>query len=289
MRKRYAKRRKKMMEKLNIPAAIQLCFIDNLEPDNEGCYPDWSSTSAGKFKFTFKHQTEKVVQKMMKHRGAAIHWFQNGHPMKTLVERHEDMMGVDEKTAVKFCTEWYKSKRQETSAIWKQRKLRNTNTHEFSMSELQEQVEEIVTRKRNMRPPAKTLPNDEYRKLRREGLDLGADWGGKEQIRSTVNASVDNGRRNRKQKISSWSIRKNGRCGRKEKKTPENFTKRNRRRDMENTKSARWELTRCWQKITANQKRDKWDEAWKSKKGKRTTQVKSNRITWNMHWRVRKT
>jgi hypothetical protein len=108
---------------------------------------------------------------MMKHRGAAIHWFQNGHPMKTLVERHEEMMGIDERTAVKFCTEWYKSKRQETSAIWKQRKLRNTDTHEFTISELQEQVEEIVTRKRNMRPPEETLSNDEYRKLRREGLE----------------------------------------------------------------------------------------------------------------------
>jgi hypothetical protein len=132
MRKRYAKRRKKMMEKLKIPTAIQLCFIDNLEPDKEGCYPDWSSFRAGKFKYTFKHQTEKVVQQMMKHRGAAIHWFQNGHPMKTLIERHEEMMGIDERTAVKFCTEWYKNKRQETSAIWKQRKLRNTNTHEYS-------------------------------------------------------------------------------------------------------------------------------------------------------------
>ena len=108
---------------------------------------------------------------MMKHRGAAIHWFQNGHPMKTLVERHEEMMGTDEKTAMKFCTEWYKSKRQETSAIWKQRKLRNTDTHEFTISELQEQVEEIVKRKRKMIPPEKTLSNDEYRKLRREGLE----------------------------------------------------------------------------------------------------------------------
>ena len=171
MRKRYAKRRKTMMDKLKIPIAIQLCFIDNLEPDAEGCYPDWSSTSAGKFKYTFKHQTEKVVQQMMKHRGAAIHWFQNGHPMKTLVERHEEMMGTDEKTAMKFCTEWYKSKRQETSAIWKQRKLRNKDTHEFTISELQEQVEEIVKRKRKMIPPEKTLSNDEYRKLRREGLE----------------------------------------------------------------------------------------------------------------------
>ena len=123
--------------------------------------------------------------------------------MKTLVGRHEEMMGVDEKTAVKFCTEWYKSnKRQETSAIWKQRKLRNTNTHEFSMSELQEQVEEIVIRKRNMRPPEKTLSNGEYRKLRREGLEKLIEME-KKKIRSTVNASVDNGKRNRKQKISS--------------------------------------------------------------------------------------
>jgi hypothetical protein len=37
--------------------------------------------------------------------------------MKTLVERHEEMLGVDEKTALKFCKEWYQSKRQETSAI----------------------------------------------------------------------------------------------------------------------------------------------------------------------------
>jgi hypothetical protein len=24
-----------------------VCFIGNLEPDSKGCYPDWSSTSAG--------------------------------------------------------------------------------------------------------------------------------------------------------------------------------------------------------------------------------------------------
>jgi hypothetical protein len=134
-----------------------MCFIDNLEPNNEGCYPDWRFTSAGKYKYTFKHRTEKVVKQMEKHRGAAIHWFQNGHPMKTLVERHEEMLRVDEKTALKFCKEWYRSKRQETSAIWKQRKQRTGNTREFSLSELQEQVREIVERKRTMKPPEKTL------------------------------------------------------------------------------------------------------------------------------------
>jgi hypothetical protein len=39
---------------------------------------------------------------MEKHRGAAIHWLQNGHPMKTLIERHGGMLGVDEKTALEF-------------------------------------------------------------------------------------------------------------------------------------------------------------------------------------------
>jgi hypothetical protein len=33
LRKRYAKRRKAMMDKLKMPARIQTCFIDNLEPD----------------------------------------------------------------------------------------------------------------------------------------------------------------------------------------------------------------------------------------------------------------
>jgi hypothetical protein len=105
-----------------------------------------------------------------KHRGAAVHWFQNGHPMKTMIERHDEMLGVDEKTAQKFCKEWYRSKRQETAAIWKQRKQKLGNEQEFSISELQEQVKEIVKRKRNMKPPENTLSNNEYNNLQREGL-----------------------------------------------------------------------------------------------------------------------
>ena len=80
-------------------------------------------------------------------------------------------MKVDEKSAHKFCKEWYWSKRRETAAIWKQRKHRLDNEKEFSISELQEQVKEIVTRKRNMKPPEKTLPNNEYNKLQREGME----------------------------------------------------------------------------------------------------------------------
>ena len=42
---------------------------------------------------------------MGKHRGAAIHWFQNGHPMKTLIAQHDEVVGVDEKTAHRSCKE----------------------------------------------------------------------------------------------------------------------------------------------------------------------------------------
>jgi hypothetical protein len=83
-----------MMDKLKIPLKTHQCFIGNLEPDNkDGCYPDWSRARAGrqvyKFKRPTKHQEEKVVRHMEKHRGAALHWFQNGHPMKTVTARHD--------------------------------------------------------------------------------------------------------------------------------------------------------------------------------------------------------
>ena len=83
-----------MMDKLKIPLKTHQCFIGNLEPDNkDGCYPDWSRARAGrqvyKFKRPTKHQEEKVVRHMEKHRGAALHWFQNGHPMKTVTARYD--------------------------------------------------------------------------------------------------------------------------------------------------------------------------------------------------------
>jgi len=51
-----------MMDKLKMPARIQTCFIDNLEPDEKGCYPDWSATSAGKYKYYYycAHQYEAL-------------------------------------------------------------------------------------------------------------------------------------------------------------------------------------------------------------------------------------
>jgi hypothetical protein len=70
LRKRYAKRRKTMMDKLKIPARIQVCFIDNLEPDEKGCYPDWSATSAGKYKYEFRHRRKKNSETNGKKQGS---------------------------------------------------------------------------------------------------------------------------------------------------------------------------------------------------------------------------
>ena len=60
---------------------------------------------------------------------------------------------------------------KKTAAIWKQRKRKLGNEQEFSISELQEQVKEIVKRKRNMKPPENTLSNNEYNNMQREGLE----------------------------------------------------------------------------------------------------------------------
>jgi hypothetical protein len=57
------------------------------------------------------------------HRGAALHWLQNGHPMKTVHIQHRGMLGVSE--AVVYCMK----RHQGTAAIWKQRKA-NTNVEE---------------------------------------------------------------------------------------------------------------------------------------------------------------
>jgi hypothetical protein len=134
-----------MMDNLKIPIGTQLCFVGNLEPDSEGCYPDWSSTSAGKYKYTFKHRTGKVcVETDGEHTEELrftgfTEWTSNENPDRAA---RDGMLGVDEKTALKFCIEWYRSKRQETAAIWKQRKQRVGSIHEFSLSELQEEVRE---------------------------------------------------------------------------------------------------------------------------------------------------
>jgi hypothetical protein len=58
-----------------------------------------------------------------------------------------------------------------------------------------------------MKPPEKTLPNGEYRKLQREGLEKLIEME-KEKSDQLVSAAVDNGRRSRKQKISSTEPRR---------------------------------------------------------------------------------
>jgi hypothetical protein len=42
---------------------------------------------------------------------AAIHWFKNGHPMKSWITDREEMVGVSEEQAEKFSKEWYNLKR----------------------------------------------------------------------------------------------------------------------------------------------------------------------------------
>ena len=53
----------------------------------------------GQVQIRIQTPEEKKVEQMEKHRGAAVHWFQNGHPMKTMIERHDEMLGVGEKNS----------------------------------------------------------------------------------------------------------------------------------------------------------------------------------------------
>ena len=68
------------------------------------------------------------------------------------------MLGVDEKKLTNSAKNGTEAKtrngRQEEAGSWEHTRVR-----------------EIVERKRTMKPPEKTLTNDEYRKLRREGLE----------------------------------------------------------------------------------------------------------------------
>ena len=104
--------------------------------------------------FKFKHLKEKVVRQMKKHRGAAIHWFQNGHPMKALITHHKEMLGVDEKSAGTQA----KDKRPFFGNRGRRGTEAYTNYHGY------------VERKRSMKPPAKTLSNYGYRNFK------GKDW-----------------------------------------------------------------------------------------------------------------
>jgi hypothetical protein len=91
----------------------------NHEPDEKGVYPDWADKDYV-FCIHFKYREIKIV-KLELHCSAAIHWFQNGHPMKSWITDSEGILGVSEEQAEKFSKEWYNLKRPETSALWAQR------------------------------------------------------------------------------------------------------------------------------------------------------------------------
>ena len=63
--------------------------------------------------------------------------------LKTVIAQHDTVLGVTEQVARAFSKKWYCSKRQETAAIWKQRKSRTGKKNEISLQELQEKVKDI--------------------------------------------------------------------------------------------------------------------------------------------------
>lgn len=77
------------MAKVGIPVNIQTAIIANHEPNDKGVYPDWADKD-----YVFKHREVKLVQLFEMHRNAAIHWFQNGHPMKSWITNSADLLFV---------------------------------------------------------------------------------------------------------------------------------------------------------------------------------------------------
>ena len=138
--------------------SIQKSIMANHEPNEEGVYPDWADKQ-----YVFKYPEVKIVNLFEIHRDAAIHWFQNGHPMKSWITNSEEMLGVSEKQAEK-CRGWYKIKRQETSALWAQRQdIRKGEGISLTLRELCEKVAAAVKAKRARK--AKTRTNETYLKM----------------------------------------------------------------------------------------------------------------------------
>ena len=52
----------------------------NHKPNEKGVYPDWADKD-----YVFKYPEVKIVNLFEIHRHAAIHWFQNEHPMKSWI------------------------------------------------------------------------------------------------------------------------------------------------------------------------------------------------------------
>ena len=110
----------------------------------------------------------KIVNLFETHRNAAIHWFQNGHPMKTWITDCEELLGVNEKQAEKFSKEWYNIKRQETAALWAQRQ-NISKADVVSMSQLRDQLAEALKAKRARK--SKTRSNERYLKMSRKQIE----------------------------------------------------------------------------------------------------------------------
>jgi hypothetical protein len=72
--------REEMMENIGIPTGVQDAIMANHEPNERGIYSDWADPD-----YVFKYREVKIVNLFEKHRNAAIHWFQNGHPMKSWI------------------------------------------------------------------------------------------------------------------------------------------------------------------------------------------------------------
>ena len=163
IRKRFSRMRDEMMEQVGIPAGVQEAIRANHEPNQEGVYPDWADPA-----YVFKFREMKIVNLFENHRNAAIHWFQNGHPMKTWITDCEELLGVNEKQAEKFSKEWYNIKRQETAALWAQRQ-NIFKTDVISMSQLRDQLAEALKAKRARK--SKTRSNERYLKMSRKQIE----------------------------------------------------------------------------------------------------------------------
>jgi len=163
IRKRFSRMREEMMDKIGIPSGVKEAIMANHEPNEDGVYPDWADP-----KYVFKFREMKIVSLFESHRNAAIHWFQNGHPMKSWITDCEELLGVNEKMAEKFSKEWYSIKRQETAALWAQRQ-NIFKEDEIPMTQLREQLAEVLKAKRARK--SKTKTNEKYLKMSRKQLE----------------------------------------------------------------------------------------------------------------------
>ena len=69
-------------------SGVQEAKMANHEPNEEGVYPDWADPE-----YTFKYGEMKIVNLFETHRNAAIHWFQNGHPMTSWIRTAKKCLG----------------------------------------------------------------------------------------------------------------------------------------------------------------------------------------------------